>query len=175
MPFLQSSLSPGNNLVTNCTVSDWSQWKRTYQPGLAWGGVGNNYTYLDISNGPHAGILGGGEHRKNCQQYFSIKYSPPYPAGNNCIFEYNYLHDLCYEVTDSGAFYTGRSWILRGNIIRYCHFANVQTTEKTYLGSPSVQAIYLDDQVYVLSSMSYIFIICIVMIDEWIHYSRQSI
>ena len=67
--------------------------------------------------------------------------------GNDCIFEYNNLHDLCYEVTDSGAFYTGRSWIHRGNVIRYSHFANIQTTEKTYLGSPSVQAIYLDDQV----------------------------
>jgi hypothetical protein len=75
-------------------------------------------------------------------------------AGNNCIFEYNYLHNLCYEVTDSGAFYTGRSWILRGNIIRYSHFANVQTTEKTYLGAPSVQAIYLDDQVLCYSTSS---------------------
>ena len=99
-----------------------------------------------------------------------------HPAGNNCIFEYNYLHDLCYEVTDSGAFYTGRSWILRGNIIRYSHFANVQTTEKTYLGSPSVQAIYLDDQVYIpnwcfkLQCLSFLVII-IIMIDEWIHYS----
>lgn len=66
--FLQNSLTPGNNLVTNCTISDWSHWKRTYQPGLAWGGVGNNYTYLDISNAPHAGILGGGECR-----YFIFK------------------------------------------------------------------------------------------------------
>lgn len=119
------SLTPGNNLVTNSTISNWSQWKRTYQPGLSWSGVGNNYTHLTLFNAPHAGILGG---------------------GNDCIFEYNYLHDLCYEVTDSGAFYTGRSWISRGNIIRYSHFANIQTTEKTYLGSPSVQAIYLDDQ-----------------------------
>ena len=69
--------------------------------------------------------------------------------GNDCLFEYNNLHDLCYEVTDSGAFYTGRSWIHRGNIIRNSYFANIQTTEKTYLGSPSVQAIYLDDQVYI--------------------------
>ena len=68
-------------------------------------------------------------------------------AGNDCLFEFNFLSDLCYEVTDSGAFYTGRSWIDRGNIIRHSIFTNIVTTEKVYLGSASVQAIYLDDQV----------------------------
>lgn len=71
------------------------------------------------------------------------------PAGNNCLFEYNNLSGLCYEVTDSGGFYTGRSWIERGNIIRHSQFSDIRTTEKTSLGSPSVQAIYLDDQVLV--------------------------
>ena len=70
-------------------------------------------------------------------------------AGNNCLFEYNNLSGLCYEVTDSGGFYTGRSWIERGNIIRHSQFSEIRTTEKTSLGSPSVQAIYLDDQVLV--------------------------
>ena len=68
-------------------------------------------------------------------------------AGNDCLFEYNSLSDLCYEVTDSGAFYSGRSWIDRGNIIQHSVFKNIVTTEKVYLGYPSVQAIYLDDQV----------------------------
>ena len=68
-------------------------------------------------------------------------------TGNDCLFEYNSLSDLCYEVTDSGAFYTGHSWIDRGNIIRHSTFTDIVTTEKVYLGSPSVQAIYLDDQV----------------------------
>ena len=57
------------------------------------------------------------------------------------------LSDLCYEVTDSGAFYSGRSWIDRGNIVRHSVFSHIVTTEKVYLGYPSVQAIYLDDQV----------------------------
>ena len=68
-------------------------------------------------------------------------------TGNDCLFEYNSLSDLCYEVTDSGAFYTGRSWIDRGNVVRHSTFRNIVTTEKVYLGYPSVQAIYLDDQV----------------------------
>ena len=85
------------------------------------------------------------------------------PAGNDCRFEYNSLSDLCYEVTDSGAFYTGRSWIDRGNVILHSTFKNIVTTEKVYLGSPSVQAIYLDDQANYTSlkvPSIYIIIVC---------------
>ena len=69
------------------------------------------------------------------------------PSGNYCNFTGNFIHDLCYEVTDSGAFYSGRRWISGGNVIANNVFSNIKTTEKVYLGSPSVQAIYLDDQV----------------------------
>ena len=71
-------------------------------------------------------------------------------TGNDCIFSGNFLHDLCFEVTDSGAFYSGRSWISGGNIVANNVFMNIVTTEKVYLGSPSVQAIYLDDQVLLI-------------------------
>ena len=67
--------------------------------------------------------------------------------GNDCLFEYNHIANLCYEATDSGAFYTGRSWIDRGNIVRNSLFENIRMIEKTVLGAMSVQAIYLDDQV----------------------------
>ena len=68
-------------------------------------------------------------------------------TGNDCIFEYIHIANLCYEATDTGAFYTGRSWIDRGNIVRFSLFENIRMTEKTVLGAMSVQAIYLDDQV----------------------------
>jgi len=67
-------------------------------------------------------------------------------GGNNHIFEYNVVFNVCSEVSDSGAFYTGRSWINRGNIIQNSLFENIQMLEPIRLGSPSVQAIYLDDQ-----------------------------
>ena len=57
------------------------------------------------------------------------------------------MNDLCYETTDAGAFYSGRSWIDRGNIVAYNYFISIKTTENVFLGFPSVQAIYLDDQV----------------------------
>jgi hypothetical protein len=49
-----------------------------------------------ISNAPHCGILGG---------------------GNDYLFESNTLEKLAYEVDDSGAFYTGRQWQQRGNVV----------------------------------------------------------
>jgi len=49
-------------------------------------------------------------------------------------------------VSDSGAFYTGRSWIDRGNILRDNVFENIFMREPIHLGWPSVQGVYLDDQ-----------------------------
>jgi len=62
------------------------------------------------------------------------------------MFTTNHLKDLCFESTDCGAFYTGRSWIDRGNILRGNIFQDIYDTEKISLGWPSVQAVYLDDQ-----------------------------
>eukprot|EP00118_Oscarella_pearsei_P002836 m.11847 g.11847 ORF g.11847 m.11847 type:complete len:635 (+) comp23645_c0_seq2:250-2154(+) len=121
----QKLLTPGNNVVTGCNVTRWARWKRTYQPAIGWSGVGNLYTNNYLSDGPHTAILGG---------------------GNNCNFTYNYINHACYEVSDSGAFYTGRNWIDRGNVIAHNMFSNIRWDETIVLGSPSIQAIYLDDQ-----------------------------
>ena len=47
-------------------------------------------------------------------------------------------------------FYTcgqeGTAWINRGNKLLSNTFRDIRTTDVTYLGFPSVQAIYLDDQ-----------------------------
>ena len=51
----------GNNVLQNSLITKWSNWKRTYTPRLSWGGVGNTYHHNAILDGPHAGILGGGE------------------------------------------------------------------------------------------------------------------
>eukprot|EP00731_Ephydatia_muelleri_P030116 Em0021g639a len=135
----QLSLTPGFNTLKDSSIHDWSRWKRTYQPGLSWSGVGNSFINNTIYNGPHSGILG---------------------KGNDCIFSGNVLRDLCYEVTDSGAFYSGRSWISGGNIVANNVFMNIITTEKVYLGSPSVQAIYLDDQMSGFEVINNTFINC---------------
>ncbi|XP_065842378.1 uncharacterized protein [Oscarella lobularis] len=135
----QKSLSPGNNTMRNCRVTHWGRWKRTYQPALGWSGVGNTYTENYFSGGPHAAILGG---------------------GNNCVFSYNHVDHVCYEVSDSGAFYTGRNWIDRGNVIANNTFSNITWDETIVLGSPSIQAIYLDDQMSGYSIYNNMFVNC---------------
>eukprot|EP00730_Choanoeca_flexa_P006890 TRINITY_DN12243_c3_g1_i2.p1 TRINITY_DN12243_c3_g1~~TRINITY_DN12243_c3_g1_i2.p1 ORF type:complete len:691 (+),score=157.02 TRINITY_DN12243_c3_g1_i2:1492-3564(+) len=121
----KTTLEPGNCKLSNTQVSHVARFTRTYNPALGFGGAGNVYTNNTLFNSPHAGILGG---------------------GNNNLFEYNHIHDMCYEVDDSGAFYTGRQWTQRGNVVRYNRFESIRTRVPIYLGSPAVQGLYLDDQ-----------------------------
>ena len=119
------TLTRSNNLLLNNTVHSFARITRTYQPGIAFGDVGASFINNSISNGPHTGLTGGGAF---------------------CLFEGNTFDSLLYESSDAGAFYVGRSWTNRGNVIRNNTFRNIHATEQTFLGYPSVQAIYLDDE-----------------------------
>ncbi len=119
-------LTRSHNAVVNNTMRDYARIIRTYNPGLGWfGAVGQLMANNTFRNAPHVGMLGGG--------------------ALNTV-EGNTFDTLLYEATDSGAFYVGRSWTNRGNVVRKNHFRNIRATEKTALGAPSVQAIYLDDE-----------------------------
>jgi hypothetical protein len=83
-----ATLTPGKNFVRGCNIHHYSLWRRTYQPGIGWGGVGNTYTSNYIGHAPHNGILGGGGGgRVSC----------------NCIFDNNTLDTIAYECSDTGA------------------------------------------------------------------------
>lgn len=120
-----ASLSPGNNSVVDSLFDSYARIIRTYNPGIGFGGVGNLYARNTLSNAPHQGITGGG-------------------ALND--FLNNTFEDLCFEATDSGAWYAGRSWTQRGNRLIGNTFRRIVNREKMTLGAPSVQAIYNDDQ-----------------------------
>jgi len=51
-----------------------------------------------------------------------------------------------YECIDAGAFYVGRSWAQRGNVVRFNVFHTVRPTERLAQRSCSQNALYLDDQ-----------------------------
>lgn len=121
----QATLQSGGNVLSNSRFDGYARVCRTYQPAIAWSGVGNSFSGNEISNAPHSGILGGG-------------------VSNT--FTANFLHDLCFEVSDSGSWYAGRSWVNRGNIVANNTFLRIQQTVPIFLGAPAVQAIYLDDQ-----------------------------
>lgn len=114
----RSSLSPGNNIISNNLIHDWSQIYKSYQAGIDFGGVGNICANNELFNSPH----------------LAITYS-----GNNHIFEYNLIHDVCLESDDAGAIYAGKSWSSYGNDIRYNLIYNIGTAEH------SPNGIYMDD------------------------------
>ena len=100
---------------------------------------------MQIGDAPHTGIMG---------------------SGNNNIFVNNTLHDLAYETSDTGAWYSGRcvrgahtlvcawfapykpcrSWVARGNALIGNTFLRIRNTIGFNLGWGEVNAIYLDDQ-----------------------------
>jgi parallel beta-helix repeat protein len=115
----RKSLEAGKNFVVNCHIHEIGEWIRTYQSAITISGVGNYIAHNNIHDGPGTGIL---------------------LTGNEHLLEYNELHHLALETGDVGAFYMGRDWTERGNIIRYNYFHDL-----TGPGAHDVNAVYLDD------------------------------
>ncbi|HEX2949722.1 MAG TPA: right-handed parallel beta-helix repeat-containing protein, partial [Armatimonadota bacterium] len=104
--------------AVNNHIHHFGQWSRCYQPAVMVTGVGNRVAHNVIHDGPHNAIqLGGTDH----------------------VIEYNEISRVCLETGDVGAFYMGRDWTQRGNIIRYNYFHD---TGGVGMGS---MAVYLDD------------------------------
>jgi parallel beta-helix repeat protein len=112
----RKTLTPAGNYAINNQIHDFSRWVRTYQPGISVYGVGNRVSNNLIYNSPHIAIM---------------------LHGNDHTIEFNEIHHVCMETSDAGAFYMGRDYSQRGNVIRYNYFHE--------LGTADVQAIYLDD------------------------------
>jgi arylsulfatase A-like enzyme len=122
-------LISGNLRVEGLMIRDFARVRRTYNPAVQFGypdsgGVGTVFAHLNISDGPHQAFSG---------------------YCNDCIFEYNTVAHLGYECADSGAWYSGRSWVHRGNIIRHNSFTDIQQHEVMAQDEVSV-GVYADDQ-----------------------------
>lgn len=114
----RSTLTAGNNIVSNNLIHDWGEIYRTYRYAVDFGGVGNICSSNEMYNAPHG----------------AVTYS-----GNNHIFEYNLIYNVCLLSDDTGAIYAGRSWTSYGNIIRYNCIHSLGADGHTPDG------IYLDD------------------------------
>jgi len=121
-------------LIENNTVHHYAKWKRSYQPGIFWGGVGNIFRGNSISFGPHNGFLGGGD----------------FADGVNNLFEGNHVADCTFDTIDSGGFYTcgqrGAAFTNRGNVLRDNTFLRIRNTAGLGVQVASNQAVYFDDQ-----------------------------
>ncbi len=98
------ALTPGDNTVEDCVVTDGSWYHRVYNPAVKLGGVGNRLLRSRIANMPHCGVL---------------------LFGNDHLVEGNDLGEIGQEFDDMGAIYINsgekpleRGHIIRGNVIR---------------------------------------------------------
>jgi len=116
----RKSLTPGGHFAENNHIHHFGRWDRMYRPGIFMSGVGLRASHNLIHDAPHAAILFGGQEH---------------------LFEYNEIHNVCQEAHDCGAIYAGRSWCLRGNVFQYNYLHHI-----TGKDGGVCRGIYLDDE-----------------------------
>lgn len=116
----RATLTPAGHDAENNHVHHYARRIRTYEPAISVSGVGNRIAHNLIHDGPHMALSAG---------------------GNDHIVEFNEVHNVVEESGDAGAYYVGRDWTQRGNILRYNYFHDI-------LGGTGYggMTIYLDDQ-----------------------------
>lgn len=115
----RQTLTPAGHVVSNNHVHHFAIHKLCYANGIRLGGVGNIATHNLLHDAPHQAV--------------SV-------SGNDNVFEFNELHDVCMASDDAGAYYKGRNPSMRGNVVRYNFWHHI--------GSPMGHgnaAIYFDD------------------------------
>ena len=117
----RKTLKPGNCRVYNCEIYDVNRLDKTYKSAVNVLGVGNSVIHCEIYDLPAMAI---------------------YIHGNDHLIEYNKIHHVLKNVSDSGAIYLGRDMSEVGNIIRYNFIYAIHNPHKTDLG---VCAVYFDD------------------------------
>jgi len=112
------TLSSAGHAALNNHIHHIAEWSRTYNPAIRLSGVGQHAANNLIHDGPHTAIQ---------------------LSGNEHVIELNEIHHVCLETGDVGAFYMGRDFTERGNIVRHNFFHH---TDGVGMGSMGV---YLDD------------------------------
>lgn len=115
----RKTLRRSGHFVEDCDIHDFGRWNRMYRPGVCLSGVGMRAERNRIHDSPHAAVL-----------YF----------GCNHLMRSNEIYRVCSGSRDCGAFYSGRSWMLRGNKIVGNSFHDI-----IGLNGSFTRTIYLDD------------------------------
>lgn len=111
------TLTPANHTAVNNHIYEFGQIKVVYAPAIGIPGrytennVGMYVAHNKIHGTPHVGI-------EFC--------------GNNNIFEYNEIYDICRVSNDMGAFYSWADWTSYGNIIRYNYVHDAEQAHGAY-------------------------------------------
>jgi hypothetical protein len=115
----RKTLAAAGHQAVNNHIWRFSQHQLSYACGITLAGVGNRAAHNLLHDAPHIAI--------------GI-------SGNDHIFEYNLVRDVCTASDDASALYKGRNPSCRGNIIRYNFWRDI--------GSPmghGTAAVYFDD------------------------------
>lgn len=115
----RATLKSSGHFVEGCDIHDFGRWNRMYRPGVCLAGVGMRAERNVIHDSPHAAVL-----------YF----------GCNLLMRSNEVYRVCGGSRDCGAFYSGRSWMLRGNRIEGNYIHDV-----IGLNGAFTRTVYLDD------------------------------
>ncbi|TWT60450.1 right-handed parallel beta-helix repeat-containing protein [Rubinisphaera italica] len=117
----RQSLTPAKNVAENNHIHHYGLFQRTYAPGIGVHGCGQIVRNNSIHDAPHNAVL----------------YS-----GNEHLFEFNDVYRVVMETGDAGAFYTGRDWTSRGNILRHNFIHDLGGGDASHVNT---MGIYLDD------------------------------
>jgi len=115
----RSTLTPAGHVLEDTHIWNFSVHQLTYASAIHFGGVGNVARHNLIHDAPHQAV--------------SVH-------GNDHLFEYNVVSNVCMSSDDAAAFYKGRNPSCRGNVLRYNLWSEI--------GSPRGHgnaAVYFDD------------------------------
>ena len=115
------TLTPAGHVVENCDIHHFSRLLLTYTPGVDLHGVGHRVAHNHLHDAPHTAVL---------------------LHGNDHVVELNEIDHVCTQTGDAGAFYMGRDWTERGNVVRHNFFHDLGIFG---YGRHGVRAVYLDD------------------------------
>ncbi|MDE2207351.1 MAG: right-handed parallel beta-helix repeat-containing protein, partial [Armatimonadetes bacterium] len=118
------TLNAADNTVTECDLTRFNRWDYTYRPGVLLAGVGNVVSHNHIHDAPHTAIL---------------------LSGNNHTISYNEIDHVCQQTSDAGAFYMGRDATMRGNVVEFNFFHDIQPRVSPNGQFGDVMSVYLDD------------------------------
>ena len=117
-----------DTLIDNNLIHDYAALRRTYNAAVGLGevapgrdgGYGVVVSHNEIYNGPH----------------LALSY-----LCRDALFEYNYIHNVCYEAGDAGAVYDG-TWLSNGMIFRNNVIRDINNPHNPFLNP---NGYYCDD------------------------------
>ena len=115
----RKTLEESRHYVENCDIHHFGRFYRMYRPAVFLSGVGMRVVGNRIHDSPHAAVV-----------YYGCEH----------LLASNDVSRVCNDSNDCGVFYSGQSWLHRGNRIIGNHFHDIIGR-----GGQYTRTIYIDD------------------------------